>query len=609
MVRKVNQCEQNGKCIRKYEEKYRLLFENIMEGVICRDASGKIIAANLPAQKILGLTLEQMLGLTFVPCWHSIDIDSSDFPVEQHPAMVALSTGKPVDNILMNIFNSKEETFRWININAIPLFKPGSTEPYEVYSIFQDVTEYKQSIENLIKSRAQVTTILESITDGFLAVDNEWQVTYINKAAEQLMLKPCKKIIGKNFWNEFPQFPESSFFINIKKALQDKIAIQYDGFYSPLNKWLKIHIYPSAVGLSIYLQDITERKITEQELRLREREFKALVDNAPDVIARVDNNLRYLYANPVIEFFTNIPACMFLGKNHAELGLSENYSSNLDKELRKVFKTGQSSTVEFTLTTGQKTLYFHAQLMPELSDDGTVASVLRITRDITAQKQLEKEMARFDRLNLVGEMAVGIGHEIRNPLTSVRGFLQLLSIKKDCAQYASYFSTMIEELDRANSIITEFLSLAKNKTISLQKHCLNKIVEAIAPLIQADAIVNDKYLITNLTDIPCILIDEKEIRQLILNLARNGLEAMAPGGTLQINTFHDNQSVVLAIQDEGTGIPSDIVDKLGTPFFSTKDHGTGLGLAVCYSIAARHKAVLEVSTSSSGTTFYIRFKV
>ncbi|RYD04667.1 hypothetical protein N752_14945 [Desulforamulus aquiferis] len=140
-------------------------------------------------------------------------------------------------------------------------------------------------------------------------------------------------------------------------------------------------------------------------------------------------------------------------------------------------------------------------------------------KDITNRKQMEQDIARLDRLNLIGEMAAGISHEVRNPMTTVRGFLQMLSEKNGCIQYEEYFKIMIEELDRANSIITEFLSISKVKSKELVMQSLNPIIEALYPLIQADAVGSDKYVKIELGVIPDLMLDDKEIRQVILNLA------------------------------------------------------------------------------------------
>ena len=228
-------------------------------------------------------------------------------------------------------------------------------------------------------------------------------------------------------------------------------------------------------------------------------------------------------------------------------------------------------------------------------------------RDITESKNYEQEMKRLSGLDLIGQMAAGISHEIRNPMTTVRGFLQLLSTKEDCMQYSEFFTLMIDELDRANSIITEFLSMGNTRSSDLQELNLNSILNDIMPLLQGDAFNENKQVLMKMSKIPNLLLNRNEIRQLILNLYRNGLEAMKPGKTLTIHTYTEKDEVILAIEDEGVGIDTEVLEKLGTPFFSTKDNGTGLGLGVCYGIAARHRAKIDIETSPEGTTFFVRF--
>lgn len=271
--------------------------------------------------------------------------------------------------------------------------------------------------------------------------------------------------------------------------------------------------------------------------------------------------------------------------------------------------TGEKVITELSLTGSNGVPVMVQILSVQQSGAGDINNCYKtVITDISERKLYERELARLDRLNLVGEMAAGIGHEVRNPMTTVKGFLQLYRDKEAFNQYKGSFDLMVDELDRANSIITEFLNLAKNKMVDLKKHNLNTILENLFPLILADAMVLDKNIELQLEVVPELLMDEKEIRQLVLNLVRNGLEAMPPGGNLTIRTFTDGSEVVLSVQDQGSGIEPGVLEKIGTPFFTTKDHGTGLGLAVCYSITARHKAVINIETGSAGTTFFIKFK-
>jgi len=206
-------------------------------------------------------------------------------------------------------------------------------------------------------------------------------------------------------------------------------------------------------------------------------------------------------------------------------------------------------------------------------------------------------------------MAAGISHEVRNPMTTVRGFLQMLQSKEECSRYQDFFKLMIEELDRTNSMLTEFLSITKIKPEELRVESINQIINAMIPLIQADAVGQYKYVETQLHDVPNLLLDSKEIRQLVLNLCRNGLEAMPGGKYLTISTYKEDKYVVVAVKDQGTGIKPELLKIIGTPFFSTKANGTGLGLGICYSIAARHNAEIEIQTGPDGTTFLVKFQI
>ena len=173
--------------------------------------------------------------------------------------------------------------------------------------------------------------------------------------------------------------------------------------------------------------------------------------------------------------------------------------------------------------------------------------------------------------------------------------------------FLSLFILMISELDRANFIITEFLSLAKIKPTQLIYRNINDLITNLYPLLEADANLQSKQLAFEAGDTPDILIDTIEISQLILNLCRSGLEAMKEQGLLTLRTYQEGTQVILCVEDEGCGISPEDLEKVGTPFFTTKDIGTGLGLAICYSIAERHNAVIDIETGPKGTVFTVRF--
>lgn len=224
--------------------------------------------------------------------------------------------------------------------------------------------------------------------------------------------------------------------------------------------------------------------------------------------------------------------------------------------------------------------------------------------DLIIQQQAINRLQQF---NLIGELSAGIAHEIRNPLTSVRGFLQLLGNKDYNKKDKEYFDLMIDEIDRANSIITNFLALSKDKKINhFEDNDLNCIILKLIPLLDTD-ILHD--IITDLGEIPKLSLDDKEISQVILNLANNGCESMPSGGRLTIRTYKSDDKVILEVQDQGQGIMPELLEKIGTPFFTTKEKGTGLGLAVSSSIIEQHNAKLDIVSDSNGSNFRVVFNI
>jgi transcriptional regulator with PAS, ATPase and Fis domain len=154
--------------LREREEKYRTLFETMTLGVVYQDASGRITSANPAAQKILGLTLDQMQGRKSIdPRWKAVHEDGSDFPGDTHPAMVALKTGKPVRNVIMGVYNPPLNDHCWINITAMPLFREGEKTPFQVYATFEDITQQKKSQEeiNLLRTILPICASCKNIRD------------------------------------------------------------------------------------------------------------------------------------------------------------------------------------------------------------------------------------------------------------------------------------------------------------------------------------------------------------------------------------------------------------------------------------------------------------
>jgi len=350
---------------------------------------------------------------------------------------------------------------------------------------------------------------------------------------------------------------------------------------------------------------------TRSDLVDKENLYRLLAENALDMIYRyrLVPKAEFEYVSPAVYVITGYPPeafyrdCTLLEKSADpnDLPLLSNFIKNPDLVLR--------SPLTFRIIRkDQAKIWVEQTCVPIKDKNGRIIALEGILRDITSRKNMEQLVSKVDKLNTVGQMAASVAHEIRNPLTSVRGYLQLMQKKQEgCSTDRDRYSLMISELDRTNAIISEYLMLAQDKVPNLSVCSLNNLIRMVYPLLQAKAVATNMNIALCLGNIPELYLDEYEIRQLLFNLVNNGLDAMQKGGELVITTYVELDKVILSIADQGPGIPVHVLDNLGTPFLTTKDTGTGLGLPVCYRIANRHSATIRIDTGSLGTTFFIEF--
>lgn len=469
----------------------------------------------------------------------------------------------------------------------------------------------KQSAQNY--SNLLVSNVLESITDAFYALDQDWSLVYINKAAERLLLSKRKalgytrqEILGRNFWQVFPGYRDTSAWDIYRECMYNKTPAHFEMRDVDCKIDIEVHAYPCETGISVYLSDITGRKESEARQRQSENLFaKAFQLNPnPSAIWTYPDG-RFIDVNDSFLKLHGYSREEVIGHSCHELPHWPD-AEERDRLVELLEKGIKVHNVEIDLLTKAGERLKGLYSLERINIDGEQCFFGCFT-NLTDKIKLEKEMARLDRLNLVGEMSASIGHEIRNPMTTVKGFLQLLHNEEKDDRKREYFELMVDELDRANSIITEFLSLAKDRRVKFTTVSLNRVLDSLFPLMNADAIKQGKCIILHKGDIPKLYLNEKEIRQLVINLVKNGLDFTPGGGTVTVRTYSECGGVTLSVEDEGPGIDPAIMDKLGTPFFTTKEDGTGLGLAVCYSIASRHNAAIDIKTSMQGTVFYVRF--
>ena len=349
--------------------------------------------------------------------------------------------------------------------------------------------------------------------------------------------------------------------------------------------------------------DITEQKQAEEGRRISEARYTRLFETAKDGLLLLQYESGLIFdVNTSLLTMTGFLREDFVGYRgwecpafqhlwQTQQALYQHLSKEGAPQLSLTRRDGHTLAVEFV-----NSFYTEAQ----------ERIVQCSIRDVTEKVRINTELARLDRLNVVGEMAASIAHEIRNPMTTVRGFLQFLGAKTEFAQHQYIMNLMIEELDRANNIITTYLSLART-SVNTTPCDLSALVESFAPILNADILMRDRNIIYELTATTPIPICEAEIKQLLANLVKNACEAMGSGGTVTVAVVENTSDICLSVGDEGSGVTKELLPRLGTPFLTTKDNGVGLGLAICYRIAERHNAAIKVDSSLQGSIFSICF--
>lgn len=242
---------------------------------------------------------------------------------------------------------------------------------------------------------------------------------------------------------------------------------------------------------------------------------------------------------------------------------------------------------------------------------GDLVGAYLIFKDVSNLRSLEEQVQRSDRLAMIGQIAAGTAHEIRNPLTSIKGFLQVFRQtfqKNGMEREHGYTEIMLTEIDRINELVNEFLLLSKPKNITYDLVDLSMVIREILPIINNEAILHDVTIqYQSALQLPQIVADRELLKQVFLNLCKNGIEAMVEGGTLTITERcdRDDHKLHIDIHDSGPGIPSFLIDKIFDPFFTTKEKGTGLGLSVCQRIIHDIGGTIRVSSKGFGTTFTV----
>ena len=327
-------------------------------------------------------------------------------------------------------------------------------------------------------------------------------------------------------------------------------------------------------------------------------------------LATTDGACRILTFNRAAASITGIPECEAVGADARELlQLSDAFRSKLRRidaprglRIDLEYRRGDGRMIELGMTAS-----------PLVLPDGRDGYLFTF-QDVTTMRRLEREARLRQRLAAVGEMAAGIAHEIRNPLAAMAGSIQVLREELPLTEEQSQLMDIVlRESDRLNNTIRSFLAYAKPQRLAASRLDIAAIVNEAARLLRNSADVSATHVID--VDIPPAPVwyeaDENQVRQIVWNLATNAVRAMPNGGTLRLSVRIGGESesgdVVLAVEDEGCGIPADQLDQIFQPFHSSFRKGTGLGLAIVHRIVSDHGGTIQVSsTVGVGTMIQVR---
>lgn len=356
------------------------------------------------------------------------------------------------------------------------------------------------------------------------------------------------------------------------------------------------------VGLFAVVKDITLQTALAERLQEVESAYEALQKHASDAIAlHTDRVWLSLNGSALALFGANqsadligkpIDLCLPADCKHA-------YTAACDRLMAGESTVEQIEQVWVTPT--GRNLHTECTLLPVGHQKNRCIHV--IIHDVSERKASEERLINSEKLSAIGQLAAAVAHEVRNPLTTLKGFTQLL-YRKSRQPNKRYYEIMLTELKRVELILSQMLVLAKPQLTAVSPRDIALIIEEVIALMEAQAHLSNISVTFKTTGkVGAVLCDEVQIKQVFLNIIKNAMEAMPSGGTLAVQLTCTSTAVQIAFTDQGVGIPPEHLSRLGDPFFSTKAQGTGLGLMVCRRMIERHGGALDiVSQVGVGTT-------
>ncbi|PJW13375.1 MULTISPECIES: ATP-binding protein [unclassified Geobacillus] len=360
----------------------------------------------------------------------------------------------------------------------------------------------------------------------------------------------------------------------------------------------------------VFLYQLLTKREQLEKAEENEQQLLTLINSMPDFVCFKDSEGRWLRVNDFGRRLYHLEHIDYVGKTDRELGelvpfFKDTFEQCIESD-REAWKSGTLTRREESFETldGERKT-FDVIKVPLFEENGARKGLLTIGRDITQQKRAEELLLKKEKLSVLGELAAGIAHEIRNPLTSMKGFIQMMQETREVND--DYMRIMLSELGRINQIVSELLVLAKPQSHNYRPFLLSEAVSYVISLIGHEATLNNVLIsVHNNAPKACVYGDQNQIVQVLLNVMKNAIEAMPGGGSLYVRVSEAGGTVYLDIADTGIGISKERLQKIGEPFFTLKEKGMGLGLTTSMKIIQEHKGTMQIESEvGKGTIVHL----
>ena len=306
---------------------------------------------------------------------------------------------------------------------------------------------------------------------------------------------------------------------------------------------------------------------------------------------------------------------MFKYTNKVAFQQVDSDSQNIKKNnmLSSIDKTLHNEASIITLDGKRRDIIKQTSLIHNVGGD--LIGIIDVTTDITDIKKAQLTIQQQEKLALLGQMASGIVHEIKNPLTTIKGFCQMLIYKAKDEKLKSYAELINSETEAVNKVVTDFLEFARPRKPILKEVSVQQMVDSMQAMLDSQLFIkNIGFDITHEVETFPVMADESQLKQVILNLVKNAIDAMDGIAKPKVNIItgcdRNKNQIFISVVDNGKGMSQEEVSKLGAPFFTTKEKGTGLGMSICYQIINEHGGIINVDSElGRGTTFTITLPV